>query len=223
MTKTRFAAVTILGGALLVSGCTDPARLGPGDASDPNQNQRQGAFFGAVLGAGVGAIASSDKAKGALVGAAAGAIAGGAIGGMLDRQAAELREELANDDITVVNTGESLIVSLPQDITFAVDSSDVRPDLQGELGKVANHLLKYPDSMVQVVGHTDNTGSAEYNRGLSLRRANSVADILQMGGVTYDRLEVMGEGDTLPVATNLTEEGRAQNRRVEIIVVPNAA
>jgi outer membrane protein OmpA-like peptidoglycan-associated protein len=199
--------------------CTDPATLGAGD---PNQKTKEGALLGAAIGAGIGLVtAGGNKGKSALIGAAAGAAAGGLIGNSLDKQEAELRAQLANDGITITNTGDRLIVSLPQDITFATDSFSVRPSLQSDLGKVASHLLKYPDSTVQIIGHTDSEGDATYNLGLSQRRADAVADVLQSNGVTYNRLQITGRGEEQPVASNLTAEGRAQNRRVEIVVIPN--
>lgn len=211
-----------LSAVVVLGACTNPATLGSSD--NPNQKAKEGALLGAAVGAGIGLItAGGDKGKSALIGAAAGAAAGGIIGNELDKQAAELRGNLANDGISITNTGDSLIVSLPQDITFATDSFTVRPSLQSDLGKVASHLLKYPDSTVQVVGHTDSEGDATYNLGLSQRRANAVSDILRSDGVPYNRLQISGRGEEQPVASNLTEEGRAQNRRVEIIVIPYAS
>ncbi|MBV1896927.1 MAG: OmpA family protein [Rhodobacteraceae bacterium] len=214
--------VSLAVAVVALGACTDPATLGSGD--DPNKNAKDGALIGAIVGTGIGlATAGGDKGKSALIGAAAGAAAGGLIGNELDKQAAELRNNLANDGISITNTGDSLVVSLPQDITFDTDSFTVRPSLQSDLGTVAAHLLKYPDSTVRVVGHTDSEGDASYNLGLSQRRANAVADILQSDGVPYSRLQTSGRGEEQPVASNLTEEGRAQNRRVEIIVVPYAS
>ena len=118
--------------------------------------------------------------------------------------------------------GDRLIVTMPQDILFAVDSATVNSSLRGDLLTVANSLREYPRSRVQVVGHTDNTGSAAYNQGLSERRANSVADVLTSGGVSYDRIQAFGRGEDQPVASNLTTEGRAQNRRVEIVILPTS-
>lgn len=215
--KPTFAVA--LTAVVALSACTDPATLG---ASEPKQKAKEGALLGAAIGAGIGLVtAGGNKGKSALVGAAVGAAAGGLIGHDLDRQAAELRAELANDGISITNTGESLIVSLPQDITFATDSFTIRSSLQSDLGKVASHLLKYPKSTVQVIGHTDSEGDATYNLGLSQRRADAVADILQSDGVPFNRLQIIGRGEEQPVASNLTAEGRAQNRRVEIVVIPN--
>ncbi|WP_372570674.1 OmpA family protein [Ruegeria jejuensis] len=202
-----------------LSACTDPATLA--SQTDPNKNTKQGALIGGLVGAGVGAIANdSDPGLGALAGAAIGAAAGGIAGNQLDKQAAELRQQLANDGITIVNQGDRLLVSLPSDITFDTDSATVRPALRSEVNKVAQNLLRYPDSTIQVVGHTDSDGDAGYNLNLSERRANSVADILQAGGVTYDRITIIGRGEEVPIASNLTTAGKAQNRRVEIYIIP---
>ena len=211
--------VVALSAVVALGACTNPATL---DANDPNKNAKQAALIGAAIGAGIGALTGGgNKAKSAAIGAAIGAGAGGLIGHDMDKQAAELRAELASDGITITNTGDSLIVSLPQDITFDTDSFTVRASLRSDLGKVADNLVRYPDSTVRVVGHTDNEGDASYNLGLSKSRADSVADVLQAGGVTFDRLQISGQGEEQPVSSNLTSEGKAQNRRVEIIVVPN--
>lgn len=222
MKIARVSLPLALVAALGLSACTDPAMLSA--QSDPNQNTKQGAAIGALIGAGVGAIANdSNRGLGALTGAAVGAAAGGVIGNQLDRQAAELRQQLANDGIVIVNTGDRLIVTVPNDITFDVDSAAVRPALRADLNRVAQNLVRYPGSNVQVIGHTDSDGAADYNQGLSVRRANAVADILQAGGVTYDRITPIGRGEEQPVASNLTPQGKAQNRRVEIVIVPRQA
>ncbi|MEM7319133.1 MAG: OmpA family protein, partial [Pseudomonadota bacterium] len=165
----------------------------------------------------------SNRGLGAVTGAAVGALAGGAIGSSLDKQAAELRQELANDGITITNTGDRLIVSVPNDITFATDSYAIRPGLRSDLNKVGQNLVRYPNSSVQVIGHTDSDGDATYNQGLSERRANAVADVLRSGGVGYNRIVTIGRGEEQPVASNLTAQGKAQNRRVEIVIVPRSA
>ena len=213
----KLTAAAALSSILVLGACTDPALL---DANDDNRNAKQGALLGGLLGAGISAVTGGDAGDIA-VATAAGAVAGGLIGNELDKQEAELRAQLANDGITITNTGDRLIVSLPQDITFDTDSFTVRPSLRSDLGKVADNLVAYPDSTVQVIGHTDNVGDATYNLGLSQRRASAVADVLQSNGVTYDRLQTIGRGEGQPIASNLTPEGRAQNRRVEIIVIPN--
>jgi outer membrane protein OmpA-like peptidoglycan-associated protein len=154
---------------------------------------------------------------GALIGAAAGA----AIGNRLDQQEADLRQQLG-DDTSIRNTGDRLIVTLPQDILFATDSAALRPDLQADVRTVAQSLLAYPDTTVQVIGHTDNVGEAGYNLDLSQRRAQSVANVLVSEGVPSFRVQSIGRGEDQPIASNLTPEGKAQNRRVEIVILPNA-
>lgn len=207
--------------ALFLGACTDPGTLNL--PADPNQNAKQGAIIGGLIGAGVGAIANdSDPLLGALAGGAIGAAGGGVIGNQLDRQAAELRQQLANDGITIVNAGDRLIVTVPNDITFDTDSSTVRPALRSDLVKVGQNLVNYPNSNVQIIGHTDSDGDAAYNQGLSERRARSVADILQANGVSGSRIRTIGQGENNPIASNLTAAGKAQNRRVEIVILPNA-
>jgi outer membrane protein OmpA-like peptidoglycan-associated protein len=202
---------------LLVTACTDPNQVG-GQAD--NQRTRSGAIIGGIIGAGTGAAVSDNRATGALLGGAIGALGGAAIGNALDRQAAELRRDLGNE-VGVVNTGDRLIVTMPQDILFATSSFTVAPGLRQDLFTVASSLQRYPDTTVQVVGHTDSTGSASYNQTLSERRAAAVTDVLMQGGVPAARLRSIGRGEDQPVASNLTPEGRAQNRRVEIVILPN--
>lgn len=206
---------------LLVAACTDPGYVGGGQ-QNPNQKTGQGALIGGLVGAGLGAIVSDDKGKGALIGGVAGAAVGAGIGYSLDKQEAELRQQLDNDGIKIINTGDRLILSMPQDILFATDSFSVTPGLRGDLLKVAASLNQYPQSVVQVVGHTDNTGTASYNQDLSVRRANAVADVLMDGGVAFNRINTFGRGEDQPIASNLTPEGKAQNRRVEIVILPTA-
>ncbi len=220
MTISKSVLTAGLCSAFFLAACTDPATLTVQE--DPNKNAKQGALLGGLIGAGVGAIANdSDPLLGALAGGAIGAAGGGVIGNQLDRQAAELRQQLANDGITIVNTGDRLIVTVPNDITFDTDSSTVRPALRADLVKVGQNLVNYPNSNVQIIGHTDSDGEASYNLGLSERRANAVADILQANGVSFSRITTVGQGENNPIASNLTPEGKAQNRRVEIVVVPS--
>ncbi len=215
--RRKSSLIAALGIVAVLSACTDPASLDPDKA---DKNMKTGLGVGALVGAGLGAIFADNSAKGALIGAAVGAAAGGIIGDQLDKQAAEIRADLANDGITVKAEDGRLIVTLPEDITFATDSATVRPALRADIGKVADNLVKYDKSDVQVIGHADNRGDAVYNQALSERRANSVADILQAGGVSYTRITTVGRGEDDPIASNLTPEGMARNRRVEIIVIP---
>ncbi len=179
-----------------------------------------GAATGAVWGLLTGNNAKQQRSK-AVTGAIIGGIAGGLIGTALDAQAAELQQSIGDDRVQIINTGSELVVRMPDDILFATDSTEVRPDLRQDLAALAAHLQRYPDSTVQVIGHTDNTGPAAYNRNLSLGRANAVAAILIANGVPSWRIATIGRGEDDPIATNLTPEGRAQNRRVEIVIIPN--
>ncbi len=205
---------------MAVTACTDPNAIG----TDPNAKTKNGALIGALTGATIGIIKGDNKEerrKGAIVGGIIGAGGGAVIGSQLDKQEAELRQNLGGT-ARIVNTGNQLIVTLPQDILFASDSAFVRPDLRSELTTLADSINRYPNTTVNVLGHTDNTGSAAYNLDLSNRRADAVANILMDAGVAPFRVVSRGRGEDQPVATNLTEEGKAQNRRVEIIITPNA-
>ncbi len=196
------------------------------DDSDPNRQAKQGALIGAATGALAGSLAgrgadSAERRRVTVAGAVVGAAAGAAIGNQLDKQEAELRQSLGSDT-SIRNTGDRLIVTMPQDILFATDSAELRPTLQADLRTVGQSLLAYPDTTVQVIGHTDNTGDASYNLGLSQRRAEAVASVLRSEGVPGGRVQTFGRGEDQPIASNLTPEGRAQNRRVEIVILPNA-
>lgn len=189
-------------------------------APDPNNMQNRtltGAITGAAVGGVAGAMAGDRRT--ALAGAMIGATGGALIGQQLDRQAAELRATLGNN-IDVRNTGQELVLTLPQDLLFATDSATLRPDLQADLRAIAGNLVTYPNSDVIVVGHTDNVGAAAYNQGLSERRATSVAQILRNQGVAQNRIQTIGRGLTQPIANNGTVAGRQQNRRVEIFIRP---
>lgn len=218
MTLMKFSTVAAVTAALGLGACTDPAML---NSNGGPSKEQQGLIAGGILGAGIGALSNSSNKTGAVLGGAAvGAIAGGLIGSQLDKQEAELRQSISNDGISIVNTGDRLIVLLPNDLTFATDSSAITPSVRSDLLKVADSLVRYPNSMVQVIGHTDSDGDAAYNQGLSERRANVVADQIQAGGVPYNRIRTIGRGEEEPVASNLTEEGKARNRRVEIVIIP---
>ncbi|MCA3439746.1 MAG: OmpA family protein [Rhodobacter sp.] len=179
-----------------------------------------GVVTGALVGATIGATASGGNR---LAQAATGAVLGGALGGVigatLDRQAADLQASVSSQT-RVVNNGNSLTVTMPQDILFATNSAALRPDLLRDLDALATNLLNYPDSTIEIVGHTDNTGTAALNQDLSQRRAGAVADKLRAAGVPSRRIVAIGRGEDFPVASNLTPEGRALNRRVEMVIRP---
>lgn len=221
MTFSKTTLAIAFGGLIGLSACTDPAAL-----NDPDYDKtRQGALLGAGVGAALGAITGRDGNKGeaALKGAILGGAAGGIIGNSLDQQERDLRQSIGNENVQIQNTGDRLIVTLPQDILFPVDSFSVRPDLQRDLRAVAGNLQAYPDSVVQIVGHTDSDGDAGYNQDLSERRANAVADVILNAGIPFNRIQTFGRGETQPVSSNLTPEGKALNRRVEIVILPTAA
>lgn len=218
MTFTKFPLVLAAASLTFVAAC-DPA--GP----NANQNTQQGALIGALGGAAVGALANNDgsnreRNQAALIGAALGAGAGAAIGNNLDRQAEELRREL-RQDVGVSNNGRDLRVVLSQDLLFATNSTAVSGVSQRELRIVANSLNKYPDTTVNVIGHTDSTGEASFNQDLSQRRAQAVSAVLLSGGVSPTRIRSIGAGENQPVASNQTASGRQANRRVEIVITPN--
>lgn len=213
--KTPLILATM--GALTLSACVDPNAY----PNDPNARTKNGAMLGGILGAAAGVAVSGDgdELKGALLGGAIGAATGAAIGSDLDRQAAELRGSLSSN-ISVTNMGDYLVVNMPQDLLFATDSAYLSGALVGDLRAVASSLVKYPNSTIEVVGHTDNVGEAAYNQDLSQRRAVAVAEVLRGSGVPSGRISTYGRGENAPIASNQTEYGRAQNRRVEIIIRP---
>ena len=192
---------------------------------DPNYRAQNGAMAGALLGGIIGASTGSNsdaRLRSTLVGAAIGAAAGGAIGANLDQQAADLRNSLGNPNVTVTNMGDYLLVNLPR-----------RPAVRHRQRRRAARICRarsarspptcvsYPNSRIQVLGHTDNTGTAAYNHDLSQRRAVAVAGILIGAGVPSSRLSAVGIGEDRPSRPTRPPPGRAQNRRVEIIITPN--
>ena len=203
-----------------LTACSVDPNAFPGD---PNARTKGGAVTGALIGGVLGANSGGKNSFGkALVGAGIGAAIGGAIGNNLDQQAADLRA--VNGNFTVTNNGEYLVVNMPQDLLFATGSATLRPDLTQDIKAIAGNLQQYPNSQIEIIGHTDNTGSSALNQDLSQRRAVSVADVLRGSGVPNARIAAFGRGEDqpLPNASNLTAEGRAQNRRVEIIIRPTA-
>ncbi len=220
MTRATKPILFLAGASLLTAtACTSPESVG---SDGRYKNTRDGAVLGGILGAAVGALTNDDTREGVVKGAVIGAGVGALAGSALDKQEADLRRDLGNDDVSITNTGDRLIVSLPQDILFETGSSYVRPGLQSDLRAVAGNLNSYPNTTVQVLGHTDNVGEAGYNQDLSERRAQAVANVLTGAGVSGSRIQVSGRGEDQPIASNLTDAGRAQNRRVEIIILPNA-
>src|SRR5215470_2927764 len=217
--KSRFA-VLALGFVVTLSACTT---LDPYTREErPARAQRQ-----AVIGAAAGAVAglitgdsSMERKKRALVGAGIGALAGAGVGTYMDRQEAELRKELERTGVSVHRNGDQITLNMPGNITFATDSSDLNAgffDVLNSVGKVVN---EFQQTVIEVAGHTDSTGSDQYNQQLSTRRADAVAAYLKTRSVRADRIITVGAGESHPVATNDTAEGRQRNRRVELTLVP---
>lgn len=182
---------------------------------------------GALLGAAVGAVAgllsgddATERRQRALVGAGVGGLAGGAIGNYQDRQERALRERMAGTGVDVVRQGDNITLNMPGAITFAFDRAELQPQFYPVLNDLARTLNEYNQTVIEVAGHTDNVGSDAYNQELSVRRANAVAAYLTGQGVMQQRIITVGAGESRPVAPNDSEQGRAQNRRVEITLVP---
>ena len=197
---------------------------------DQQSKTTKGAVYGTAGGAAAGAILGQvigGNTKGTLIGAAAGAaiggLAGAGVGHMMDKQEEEMRQALAtSEEVAVRREGDMIALTLKGDVTFDVDSDVVLPGLYTELDRIAQILVRYPDTTIVVEGHTDSTGSDTYNQQLSERRAISVQRLLAQRGVGEHRITTIGYGESRPVATNNTPEGRQMNRRVEIRVNPNA-
>src|ERR1700712_3266461 len=182
---------------------------------------------GAAIGAGLGAIAGLaiggspvGRRNAALIGAGVGALAGGSIGNYMDQQEADLRQQLQGTGVSVTRVGDRIILNMPSAITFDTDQDAVKQEFYQTLNSVAIVLRKFNRTLVDVNGHTDSTGGAQHNQELSERRATSVANYLGSQGIDPRRMSAVGFGSTQPVATNATEAGRAQNRRVEIQIAP---
>jgi outer membrane protein OmpA-like peptidoglycan-associated protein len=206
-------------GLALLTACTTNPYTGEEQAS----NAGKGAAIGAAAGAVVGVLTGDDadeRRKNALIGAGVGAIAGGAVGAYMDAQEAKLREQLEGTGVSVTRLGDDIVLNMPGNVTFDVNQSDVKSNFYPVLNSVGLVLDEYDRTLVDVNGHTDSTGSVQYNMGLSNQRARSVADYLAAQGVDSERLFTQGFGPHYPVADNATAGGRQLNRRVELILKP---
>jgi outer membrane protein OmpA-like peptidoglycan-associated protein len=194
--------------------------------TDPNTGQQKvsrtaiGAGGGALVGLLLGGLIGGGTGR--IIGAGIGGIAGGAVGYTMDKQIKQLREQTAGSgvDVSPTDNGAAILVNLPNGVTFDTDSTLIKPAFRDTLDRVAQSMVQYPDSLIDVYGHTDSTGSDAYNQTLSENRARAVADYLVSRGVSSQRVRSQGYGETQPVASNATEEGRSSNRRVEIKIVP---
>ena len=212
---------------MLVSTTAALALIGTTSAcvTDPNTGERKisrtalGGLGGAGLGYLLGGLIGGKTAR--IVGAGIGGAAGGYVGYRMDEQIRELEEVTAGTGVDVNQTpeGDGILVNFP-DVTFAVDSTSISPQMRDTLDGVAQSMVDYPDSLIDVMGHTDSTGSEQYNLDLSRRRAESVANYLVARGVSRARIETIGYGEQYPISDNSTAAGRSENRRVEIRITP---
>ena len=204
-------AIGAVTASVALAGCTSP----DGTANQPGT----GAIIGGLTGAAAGQILGGDT-RATVIGGAVGAAVGGAIGAQMAAQERELRQSLAGTGVDVTNTGSQLRVVLPESVTFRTASSVVDPGFRPALQAVSDSLRQHPASTVRVVGHTDNVGSAAYNTQLSQERAMAVARELITAGTAPSRISVSGRGFNEPITSNATAAGRAQNRRVEVVITP---
>lgn len=210
MKTLQIAVVRFVFVAMVLAGC-----------KGMNKTQK-GAVIGAAGGAAVGGVvgrASGNTALGAIIGATVGGVTGAVIGRKMDKQAKEIENEVPGAKVERV--GEGIVVDFEEKILFAYDKSDIGTSAEDNLDKLVNVLKEYPDTNIEVQGHTDSKGSENYNQGLSERRARAVSAYLGKRGVSTSRITTKGYGETAPVAGNDTDEGRAQNRRVTFLITAN--
>jgi len=221
--KRKLLGVWVAALVVVLAGCET---LDPYTGETQTSKATRGALIGAAAGAVVGLVSGDDaveRRQRALIGAGVGALAGGAIGNYMDRQEAALRAELQGSGVSVTRIGDNITLNMPGNITFATDSSDLNAGFFDVLGSVTKVLKEYDQTVVEVAGHTDSTGSDAYNQQLSERRAQSVSNYFTSRNISAQRLITVGMGETRPVADNGTAEGRQLNRRVEITMVPVTA
>lgn len=219
--STTAAIATALAGSLLLSSCA--TYTGQTSAPDDPNRTRNAALIGAGIGVVAGLLSGGDateRRQRALVGAGVGGLAGGAVGAYQDRQEAELRRQMQGTGVDVVREGDNITLNMPGSVTFAFDKAEVQSRFYPVLDNVAGTLQQYNQTIIEVAGHTDSVGSDAYNQQLSQQRAEAVASYLNSRGVMRDRMITVGAGESHPVASNDTDTGRAENRRVEITLVP---
>jgi len=213
----------VVGLVVAVSACTT---LDPYTREEKTAKAQRQAVIGAAAGAVAGLItgdSSMERKKRALVGAGLGALAGAGVGTYMDRQEAKLRKELEKTGVSVTRIGNNITLNMPGNITFATNSADLNAGFFQVLNSVALVVNEFNQTVIEVAGHTDNTGGDQYNQQLSERRAGAVAAYLGTRSVRSDRIITVGMGEGRPVATNDTEAGRQSNRRVELTLVPLTA
>ena len=210
----------VLGSSVLVTSCmtTDPYTGAP----EVNKTTK-GAAIGAGVGVAIGLITgdnSAERKKRALILGGAGGLAGGAVGNYMDREEAKLRAQLQGTGVSVTRSGDSIILNMPGNVTFQTNSADINSSFYPVLNSVAIVLKEFDKTIVDVAGHADSTGPDDKNMALSQRRASSVSSYMAAQGINAQRLITTGYGETRPISSNDTTEGRQQNRRVEITLVP---
>jgi outer membrane protein OmpA-like peptidoglycan-associated protein len=216
--KRSIAAIIVATLALAACKTTDPYT-----GEEKYNSTSKGAVIGAAAGAVVGAISGGDareRRKRAMIGAGIGGLAGAGIGAYMDKQEADLRRQMAGTGVSVTRQGDNITLNMPGNITFKSGSAELSPSFPKVLDGVTMVLKKYEKTIVEVDGHTDNVGTAEYNQGLSERRARTVTDYLIDKGLKPERTISIGAGESHPVASNDTAAGRAANRRVELTLLP---
>jgi outer membrane protein OmpA-like peptidoglycan-associated protein len=211
-------AITAL--AFTLSACSTNPFTGETQISNTAVGVGAGAGIGAGVGALVGAAAGADVRKSALIGAGLGLLSGGAIGVYMDAQEAKLRQQLQGTGVSVTRVGDSIVLNMPSNVTFATNQAAVKPQFYSTLNSVSLVFKEYKQTLINVVGHTDSTGDANFNYDLSRRRAASVAQYLEGTNLDANRFSVEGHGASDPIASNATVSGKAQNRRVEITIMP---
>jgi outer membrane protein OmpA-like peptidoglycan-associated protein len=202
---------------VFISACTT---VNPYTKEQQTSKVVKGAGIGAAAGAVVGLLTKGDKLQNALIGAGVGALAGGGVGYYMDVQEAKLRQKLEGTGVSVTRIGDNITLNMPSSITFSLNSADLNSQFYSALNGVGMVLKEYEKTVVEVAGHTDSSGSDQYNQALSERRAQSVASYLASQGMKNKRLIPLGAGEGHPIASNDSEQGRAANRRVELTIVP---
>jgi outer membrane protein OmpA-like peptidoglycan-associated protein len=206
--------------AFALAACTTNPFTGEQQASKTAIGAGTGAALGAATGALLGATTSIKTRKAALIGAGIGALAGGGAGAYMDNQEAQLRKRLASSGVSVTRVGDNIVLNMPSNVTFDSDEADIKPQFYDTLNSVALVFQEYNKTLIDVVGHTDSSGEDDYNYGLSRRRAGSVAQYFVSQQLNPERFQVEGRGEAQPIASNDTEVGKSQNRRVEITIQP---
>ncbi len=215
--SSKLMMVAAAGALVATSACTTDPVTGEKRISKAALGGIGGALGGYLLGDLVGG--RHDRTE-KIIGAGIGGLAGAGVGAYMDKQERDLRAKTAGTDVQVIRQGDDLLLNMPSGITFGYDSANVQPQFRPTLDQVADVLSQYNQTYIDVYGHTDSTGSDTYNQGLSERRAASVASYLESRGVQAARIGTRGFGESQPIASNDTEDGRAANRRVEIKIVP---